>query len=276
MKDLFFPYYINSGRLLDIYAILNHGYSEYEEITLSSNSEKHKNGKTEGNISAGFKLFNFGFSGLNEKSNTDSKGTQITEKKIQTMPSMLKIVLDTLREREYLKAIEAANEGDFVELDPVTFQINSVKMMMEEIDEIIKLGIETNATKSSSVKKIIADYKKASKPIFDLCNGEEAICDCKNYAIVGNFFEQHLYQGIKSDLINTEFNCLCQVKRKHEKGASLLRNTVFAKIKSKESKEKFIKALQDFCEEDYSFNSVVVSEIKDKPVYEVEIIALYK
>ena len=31
-KELFFPYYINQGRLLDIYAILNNGYSEYSEI----------------------------------------------------------------------------------------------------------------------------------------------------------------------------------------------------------------------------------------------------
>lgn len=32
-RKLFFPYYINQGRLLDIYAILNDGYSEYSEIT---------------------------------------------------------------------------------------------------------------------------------------------------------------------------------------------------------------------------------------------------
>ena len=31
--ELFFPYYINQSRLLDIYAILNGGYSEYAEIT---------------------------------------------------------------------------------------------------------------------------------------------------------------------------------------------------------------------------------------------------
>ena len=42
MKDLFFPYYVNRGRLLDIYAILNNGYSEYEELSYSSSSENKK------------------------------------------------------------------------------------------------------------------------------------------------------------------------------------------------------------------------------------------
>ena len=35
--ELFFPYYINQSRLLDIYAILNGGYSEYAEITNINN-----------------------------------------------------------------------------------------------------------------------------------------------------------------------------------------------------------------------------------------------
>ena len=38
--ELFFPYYINQSRLLDIYAILNGGYSEYAEITTSISTEK--------------------------------------------------------------------------------------------------------------------------------------------------------------------------------------------------------------------------------------------
>ena len=40
--DLFFPYYINQGRLLDIYAILNGGYSEYTEITTAIGAEKSR------------------------------------------------------------------------------------------------------------------------------------------------------------------------------------------------------------------------------------------
>lgn len=38
--SVFFPYYVNQNRLLDIYAILNRGFSEYEEIKEGSSSGK--------------------------------------------------------------------------------------------------------------------------------------------------------------------------------------------------------------------------------------------
>ena len=46
--DIFIPYYINQSRLLDIYAIINGGYSEYSEITSTINTENNKkaNGET--------------------------------------------------------------------------------------------------------------------------------------------------------------------------------------------------------------------------------------
>lgn len=115
MKELFFPYYINKGRLLDIYAILNHGYSEYEEITVSSGAESQKTSKGEVSIGAGFKLFNFGGIASDEKVKTNNDGTQVTEKKIQTISSMLRIVLGMMRNKKYLAELGNANEGDFVE-----------------------------------------------------------------------------------------------------------------------------------------------------------------
>jgi hypothetical protein len=58
--ELFFPYYVNQSRLLDIYSILNGGYSEYSEITTAVSTEKGKSAKADVAISGGFKLFNFG------------------------------------------------------------------------------------------------------------------------------------------------------------------------------------------------------------------------
>ena len=59
-KKLFFPYYINQSRLLDIYAILNGGYSEYSEITTTVSVQKSKSGKVDGQANGGFKLVNLG------------------------------------------------------------------------------------------------------------------------------------------------------------------------------------------------------------------------
>lgn len=277
MKDLFFPYYVNKGRLLDIYAILNHGYSEYEEITLSSNTEKQKIDKGEVSISAGFKLFNFGGVAADEKTNTNADGSQITEKKIQTIPSILKIVLDTMRVKQYLKRIDEADEGDFVELDSVILKINSIKMLMDELGELIKLCSDIDTFKDKSTKQTFQSFKNISKSIRNLCNGEEVIFENPQYAIVGNIFEECLYQSIKSDLIKTNFKCLCQIKRKHNNGTTLMKNTIFTKIKGQAEKNKLIDAVHQFNSGNfYNFDSDAITEITGKPVYEIEIISLYK
>lgn len=57
--SVFFPYYVNQNRLLDIYAILNRGFSEYEEIKEESSSGKSSS-KRGGGAGVGFKIFKLG------------------------------------------------------------------------------------------------------------------------------------------------------------------------------------------------------------------------
>lgn len=90
--ELFFPYYINQSRLLDIYAILNGGYSEYSEITTAVSNEKSKSGKAETSVSGGFKLFNFGGTISGDIEKTNSQSSENKEKKVQTVTSVLSIV----------------------------------------------------------------------------------------------------------------------------------------------------------------------------------------
>src|SRR5699024_6989834 len=91
-EELFFPYYVNQGRLIDIYAILNNGYSEYSEITTAIGDEKTKKGEMNISANSGFKIFNFGGSALAEREKTDSKMHENKEKKVQTVTSVLSIV----------------------------------------------------------------------------------------------------------------------------------------------------------------------------------------
>lgn len=277
MKDLFFPYYVNKGRLLDIYAILNQGYSEYEEITSSVASEKQKVDKGEMSIGASFKLFNFGGTASDEKTKTNTENNQSTEKKIQTITSTLRIVLDEMREKKYLCSLENVQDGDFVELDSITFQINSIKMLMDEIEEILKLYGDLKAFNSREIKTAVGQFKNVSKTIRTMFNGEEVLFEAENYAVVGNIFDEFIYQSIKSDLINSKYRCLCQIKKIYPEGTSLMRNTIFSKIKDKSYKDNVIKAVQQVCcENGYEFNSTAVAAIENKKVYEIEIIALYK
>ena len=153
-KELFFPYYINQGRLLDIYAILNGGYSEYAEITTAITDEKTKSGKVEASTSGGFKLFNFGGSVSANAGSTDSQSKENREKKVQTVTSVLSIVKAALSDKGYLHEITQSKPGDFVCL-PVYLSINSIKSLLSEMSELLKL--------SESMQKIGATVKGAGK-----------------------------------------------------------------------------------------------------------------
>ena len=141
---MLFPFYINQERLLDIYAILNGGYPEYEEVSVSETDTKRKsgNGAIEGN--SGFKLLKIGasLSGSLEQSSNDS--TTLSQKKAQTPTSMLSLVVDILKERRYIRTIEDAEVGSFV-LAPSKMKINSIKSLIGEAKELTELS-EKNAS----------------------------------------------------------------------------------------------------------------------------------
>lgn len=277
-KELFFPYYINQGRLLDIYAILNNGYSEYSEITTAVNEENSKSRRGEANGTGGFKLFNFGAS---VSAQFDKKGVEQNEhkeKKVQTVTSVLSIVKSSLEERGYLKNILESASGDFVCI-PVVLKINSIKSLLIEISEILKLteNMKECGVEVEGAIKDKKDIDKMLKAIQVLFGGEEILFETETYAIIGNIFDSHLYQAIRADIINTKLTCLAQVKRVFPNGTELMKNTMFTKIRNVEAKESLISAISKLVDGNvFDFETTVVPSIKNKPVYQLEIIALYQ
>lgn len=276
--ELFFPYYINQSRLLDIYAILNGGYSEYSEITTAISDEKTKNGKTEATVSGGFKLFNFGGTISGDIGKTDSRSYENKEKKVQTVTSVLNIVKSALSEKGYFAEIEAATPGQFVLL-PVTLSINSIRSLMSEMSDLLKLA--------GNMEKIGATVKgagKSNKEIDDILKtiqvlfaGEEVLYETENYAIVGNIVDSNLYQSSRVDIIGTELKCLAQVKRVFPNGTELMKNTIFTKIKDATAKQSLVDAMNKIADGNiFNFEARAVFSINDKPVYQLEIIALYQ
>lgn len=277
-KELFFPYYVNQGRLLDIYAILNDGYSEYVELTTAISAEKSRGATGEANGNGGFKLFNFGgsFSGSLEK--TDAQQTENKEKKIQTVTSVLSIVKTSLEGKGYLTEILYAQTGQFVCL-PVILNINSIKSLISEMSGLMKLA--------GSMQKIGATVKGANKDtrkiddllktIQVLFNGEEILYEADDFAIIGNVIDSNLYQATRADIIGTELNCLAQVKRIFPDGTELMKNTIFTKIKDASAKEQLIEAVSSMTDGNiFDFEAVAKPFIHGKPVYQLEIIALYQ
>lgn len=276
--ELFFPYYINQSRLLDIYAILNGGYTEYAEIITSVSTEKTKSGKFDGQAGGGFKLVNLGGTLGGEFGKADGVSSENKEKKVQTITSILSLVKKSLADRGYLVDILETKPGNFVCL-PVNLQINSIKSMITEMTDILKLA--TNMQKAGvQVKGAGQDAKQFEnilKSIQILFAGEEIIYEEDSFAITGNILDENLYQGTRSDLINTKLTCLAQVKRVFPDGTELMKNTIFTKIKDANAKDKLITSMQALTSGNvFDFEATAISSIHDKPVYQLEIIALYQ
>lgn len=277
-KELFFPYYVNQGRLLDIYAILNDGYSEYVELTTAISAEKSKGASGEANGNGGFKLFNFGGSLSGNIEKTDTHQTENREKKIQTVTSVLSIVKTALEEKGYLNEISSVQAGQFVCL-PVTLSINSIKSLLSEMSELMKLAGSMQQI-GATIKVANRDTRKIDdllRTIQVLFNGEEILYETDNFAIVGNVVDSNLYQATRSDIIGTELNCLAQVKRIFPDGTELMKNTIFTRIRDANAKEQFIAGVSSITDNNiFDFEAIAKPFIHGKPVYQLEIIALYQ
>lgn len=276
--ELFFPYYINQSRLLDIYAILNGGYSEYAEITTSVSAEKTKSEKLNGQVSGGFKLVNLGGTLNGEHAKTNGKSKENREKKVQTITSILSMVKTSLADKGYLVDLLKAEPGNFVCL-PVNLQINSIKSLLTEMADLLKLidNMQKVGAQIKSSKQGIKKYEETLKSIKMLFEGEEILFETDEFAITGNILDENLYQGNRSDLINVNLTCLAQVKRVFPNGTELMKNTIFTKIRDANAKDNLIKSIQGLTSVNiFDFEATAVSSIKNKPVYQLEIIALYQ
>lgn len=275
--DLFFPYYVNQSRLLDIYAILNRGYSEYEEISVTNTQVTKKEAKGQFSASTGFKIFKLSGGADMSVQGTHENSDGSTIKKVQTITSILSLVIEILRNKKRLKEPKDSKTGSFV-LIPVNLKINSLKKMFDEAMEIIdlvdvaqKAGIKNNV---EGVDK--AKFKKITDSIKIIFNGQEILFENNEYAVFGNIYDEYLYQATLDDIIGSDMMCLAQIKRVFPEGAELMRNTVFSKMKDKAVKTQIAEMLKAFESENYNFNSTAVVSIMGKPVYQVEIIALFQ
>ena len=282
-----FPYYVNQPRLIDLFSLLNDGYSEYEEISIT-NEKRTKIGKQiDVQGSGGFKLFNLGVNAVASHEKDNGEHTDSTTKRVQTIPTMLKLGINELKRRDYLFSVELDHPnkikpGMFV-LTPVELKINSIKSFMTEIEDLLKLGrnIEKltfmQAGKKQPVQNnLLTQVQQMQGIVKELVSAEEAVYIADNYALVGNISDENLYQASRQDLIGTNLMCLAQIKRVFENGAPLLRNTIFAKLDNEEMKQGIISSLEQISKDNgYQFEADVVPEVQNKPVYELELIALY-
>ncbi|MCL2438139.1 MAG: hypothetical protein FWC99_03480 [Coriobacteriia bacterium] len=281
--ELFFSYYINQARLLDLFAILNGGFPEYEEVNSSASQENMRSGSTKAEASgSGFRIFKVGGSLEGQIGKVTQQLDSAMMRRVQTTTSTLSIVIETLIEKNYVHDISDARAGSFV-IIPVRLKINSIRSLLREAAELVELGEKMTSlgsdnnkggnAKSGNLKEI----KAISSVVKELFNAEEIVFETDEYAVIGNISDDHLYQSSRSDIIDVDLSCLAQVRRLYDNGTQLMKNTVFAKMQDAASKIDLINSINQLTSGgNFEFESEAIPEIVGKPVYQLEIVALYQ
>lgn len=273
----FLPYYINQVRLLDLYSIINFGYSEFNEISNTVSSTGAQENTLAASSTGGFKVFDLGtnYSNLSTKTNVQSKSN--SEKKVQTVTSILCMVRDELKCDSEGKRVLESQPGDFLCV-PVVLSLNSIKYWVEEVQGILDMldYMKKAGARIDNIpdRKQLDTVMNLMKKVFDT---EEIVYETDEYAIIGEISEDNLYQAVRKDLIGKNIMCFAQVKKVYPKGTQLLKNTDISKIDMAEAKESLIKPMLDLERTGVIHcDSTIKLAIENKPVYEVEIIALYQ
>lgn len=223
-------------------------------------------------------MFNFGGAVAGNAESTEGMQNENRTKKVHTVTSVLSLVKGELEKRRLLKNILETTPGDFICI-PVVLSINSIKSMLSELGDLLKLitsaqKLDVTIKKCDFDSKKIDDVVKAMRVLFE---GEEILYEEDRFAVVGNIVNDNLYQATRADLIGTQLMCLAQIKRIYPEGTELMKNTVFTKIKDKDVKQKLISSMSSFANgETFDFEATAVASIYGKPVYSLEIIALYQ
>lgn len=282
----FTPYYINQERLIDIFSILNGGYSTFREILTEQKEEKQNKKNAKVKAGGGFKLFNLGADISLDSTKDKLNGVSTKESVVHTVPSMLAKTLDIMDERKYLQNISNSKITSYITFE-AEFMINSVEDLMKEAKTIFELSKKlinlngpstnkqnNNTTNNNLSTKEIDGIIKNVNPLF---NGKEIIGETENYSVFGNIIEKNLYLCEYGELINKKLKCFAQIKNIYDKGTDLMKNTVFSKIKDEKAKTSFISAMESFTQNDaYDFGYTAMANIEDKKTYELDIIALFQ
>ena len=155
--------------------------------------------------------------------------------------------------------------------------------MINEAKELTELSekmqaLDKNSSRASKSKNAPStQIQQISNVIKELFGAEEVVYETSDYALVGFNIGLKSIPISQTDIIESDLQCLAQVKRVFPEGTSLMKNTVFTKFKNKESKQAIISSLKDLMSNsNFDYESEAIIEIENKPVYQLEIIALYQ
>ena len=282
--------YINQSRLLDICAMENNGFSEYE---IYSNESSLDSTKKYG-LSAGFKAIALGkVDSAGEEGMSHSHSTEV--KKIQTISSIFKNTLEQVKSQskseDDLKNRQV-RAGDFI-IIPAKFHLNSFNLGIEAFDAVLRMyepiisknNTKSNRKKSADVangpnvltpdvfKTIKQEWEALKEALNVLVEYDEVYCENEQFAIVSTINRECLYQTTLQGIIDVPLNCFAQVKEVRPGSTGLLKNSLYRKI---DNIDTITEPLEAFAKnKPLNIELEVASSTIAETIFEVEVIGMY-
>ena len=282
MKDrLFIPMYIDKVKLFDLNSIINGGFYEFKEISLSTdnNSSAEVHGKM------GFNLFKIKGELDSKISKFRNKNVNENSKQVQTSASMLFELYKYLKEKEKIKSIKDANIGDFVELD-MPFKSNSIveflkdcHTLFEFANRAVKLSNESTQTPGKKQNNQPSNEIKIINSLIELIDDKNNIVefvgeDEKNIFVI-YLNKDYLYHTQLERLDGYKLKYLTQVINISD-DYSFFNDTSLSKINHEQLVE-FIDGVKSIGDNDiFSKRLDLKTETGDKKVIVLDVISVFR
>lgn len=272
-NSLFIPMYIDKVKLFDLNSIICGGFSEFNEITISTDN----NSTAEVKANMGFNLFKINGNldaGVNEDENKKITGNS---KYIQTSASMLSNIFSELKNDKIKNEIKDCKIGDFIDIN-LSFNLNSILEILKKMKILINFG--NQALKFDRTSKNTGNLNNEIKVIDSLItmlNNDsdvvELVSETDEYVYVTYLNKEYLYHTQLERIDGHNLNYLAQVVDIRD-NYCFCNDTVLSEFNGDYIKD-FLESIKDLNKQDvFSKNMNLVTDANGKKIILLDVISI--
>lgn len=272
-NSLFIPMYIDKVKLFDLNSIICGGFSEFNEITISTDN----NSTAEVKANMGFNLFKINGNldaGVNEDENKKITGNS---KYIQTSASMLSNIFSELKNDKIKNEIKDCKIGDFIDIN-LSFNLNSILEILKKMKILINFG--NQALKFDRTSKNTGNLNneiKAIDSLITMLNNDsdvvELVSETDEYVYVTYLNKEYLYHTQLERIDGHNLNYLAQVVDIRD-NYSFCNDTVLSEFNGDYIKD-FLESIKDLNKQDvFSKNMNLVTDANGKKIILLDVISI--
>lgn len=272
-NSLFIPMYIDKVKLFDLNSIICGGFSEFNEITISTDN----NSTAEVKANMGFNLFKINGNvdaGVNEDENKKITGNS---KYIQTSASMLSNIFCELKNDKIKNEIKDCKIGDFIDIN-LSFNLNSILEILKKMKTLINFANQAlKFDRTSKNNGNLNNEIKAIESLITMLNNDsgvvELVSETDEYIYVTYLNKEYLYHTQLERIDGHNLNYLAQVVDIRD-NYYFCNDTVLSEFNGEYIKE-FIESIKDLNKQDiFSKELNLVTDAKGKKIVLLDIISI--